>query len=73
MASGCSDSGSSKGANILQPTSGLPKSLCTQAVLIFMPNLLSSHFLCRHRAFVDAPLGAGKMEKKKKKKSAPIL
>jgi len=29
-----------------------------------MPNLLSSHFLCRHRAFVDAPLGAGKVQKK---------
>lgn len=59
MASGHSDSASGKGANALQPTSGLPKSLCTQAALIFMPNLLSSHFLCHHRAFVDAPLGAG--------------
>lgn len=61
MASGFSDSASSQGANALQPTSGLPKSLCTRAVLIFMPNLLSSHFLCRHRAFVNAPLGAGKV------------
>lgn len=64
MASGRSDSSSSKRTDALQPTSGLPKSLRTQAVLIFMPNLLYSDFLCHHRAFVDAPLGAGKTQKK---------
>lgn len=64
MASGYSNSANDKGGATLLPTSALPKSLSSQPVLIYMPNLLSSHFLCHHRAFVDVPVGAGKMYEK---------